>query len=126
VKKRILVVDDDPISLKIIESLLTSNGYDVTISNDAEQIEKNTKSFDPHLIIMDLLMPNVDGNEAVRRIQKDPTLDSIPLIFLTAIAMRDTIHDMEFEISVNNRSYRTLTKPIDPKSFLTEIQNILK
>jgi CheY-like chemotaxis protein len=124
-KKRILVVDDDPTSLKTVESILTTSGYDVQTSTHAEDIEKITQSYVPDLIIMDLLMPQVDGNEAVRRIQKNPSLNNIPIIFLTAVTMKDEERDLEFEINVNARSYRTLTKPVHAKSFLTEIQKLL-
>ena len=124
-KNKILVVDDDPTSLKTVSAVLTSHGYDVKSSAHAVDIEKTVKDFNPHLIIMDLIMPHVDGNEAVQRLQKDSSLNEIPIIFLTAIAMENKEQGLEFEVSVNDRRYRTLTKPFNAKSLVSEIQMML-
>ena len=125
VKKKILVVDDDPTSLKAVAAVLTSNGYEVKASAHAEDIEKTVKDFNPQLIVMDLIMPNVDGNQAIKRLQKDPLLNRIPVVFLTAINFRDE-RGVEFEISVNDRRYRTLTKPFNAKALVAEIEELMK
>ena len=124
--KRILVVDDDPTSLKVVTSLLRSRGYDVQPSAQAVDIEKTVRDFNPNLIVMDLIMPNVDGNQAVKRLQKDPSLSKIPVIFFTAINLKNDEQGVQFDISVNNRIYRTLTKPLNAQVLITEIEGLLK
>ena len=124
-KKKILVVDDDPTSLKIATSLLRSHGYDVLPAAEAVDIEKTVRDFQADLIIMDLIMPNVDGNQAVKRLQKDPTLSKIPLIFLTALNLKSEEPGVEFEMSVDNQNYRTLTKPFNAKALIKEIKKLM-
>ena len=123
--KKILVVDDDPTSLRSVEGMLISGGYEVKISVHAENIEQKVNDFAPDLIIMDLIMPNVDGNQAVKKLKNNPALKSVPVIFLTALKMRDDERGLEFEVSVENKSYRTLTKPIDAKTLITEINRLI-
>ena len=123
--KKILVVDDDPTSLKTAESILTTAGYEVKTSADAEEIEKLVKDIAPDLIVMDLMMPNVDGNQAVKKLKDNPALKGVPIIFLTALQMRDEERDLEFEVTVDNTSYRTMTKPVDAKALITEIQRLI-
>ncbi len=123
--KKILVVDDDPTSLKTAESILTTAGYEVKTSADAEEIEQLVKDIAPDLIVMDLMMPNVDGNQAVKKLKDNPALKGVPIIFLTALQMRDEERDLEFEVTVDNTSYRTMTKPVDAKALITEIQRLI-
>lgn len=123
--KKILVVDDDPTSLKTAESILTSAGYEVKTSANAEEIERLVKDIAPDLIVMDLMMPNVDGNQAVKKLKDNPVLKGVPIIFLTALQMRDEERDLEFEVTVDNTSYRTMTKPVDAKALITEIQRLI-
>ena len=120
-KKKILVVDDDPTSLKIVTSLLRSQGYDVFPSSEAVDIEKLARDFNTDLILMDLIMPNVGGNQAVEKLHKNPALRSIPVVFLTAMQMKDEERGFEFEVNVDNKSYRTLTKPFNAKELVAEI-----
>ena len=124
-KKRILVVDDDPTNLKSVETVLTSHGYEVKTTTHAEDIEERTKNFNPHLIVMDLMMPKVDGHQAAQRLQKNPLLSNIPVVFLTGLKMNDDARQEEFEVSVENKSYRTLTKPFNAKTLITEIDNLV-
>ncbi len=124
--KKILVVDDDPTSLKIVEGMLSTAGYKVVISTHAEDIEQRVKIVKPDLIIMDLMMPNVDGNQAVEKIKRHPSIKGIPIIFLTALQVVDQERGIEFEVNVGNENYRTLSKPIDAKTLVAEIEKLAK
>ena len=123
--KKILVVDDDPTSLRSVEAMLVSAGYKVQTSVHAENIEQRVNDFAPDLIVMDLIMPNVDGNQAVKKLKNNSALKGVPVIFLTALKMRDDERGLEFEVSVENKSYRTLTKPIDARILITEIERLI-
>jgi|CXWL01.1.fsa_nt_gi CheY-like chemotaxis protein len=125
-KKKILIVDDDPTSLRSIEAMLISSGYEVRTSVGAEEIEQRVKDVAPDLIIMDLMMPNIDGNQAVKKIKDNPALKGVPVIFLTALKMRDDDRGIDFEVNVGNVSYRTLTKPVDAKTLVAEIERLIK
>ena len=125
-KKKVLIVDDDPTSLKVTESILSTNGYEVKTLMHAANIEDKVKGFNPHVIVMDLIMPNVDGTQAVKILQSNPVLKNVPVIFLTAIHTKDAVRGLEYDIQVEGRSYRTLNKPIDPKILLSELENLIK
>lgn len=75
---------------------------------------------------MDLMMPNIDGNQAVKKLKNNPVLKGVPVIFLTALKMRDDDRGIDFEVNVENTSYRTLTKPVDAKSLAAEIEQLTK
>lgn len=122
--QRILVVDDDPTSLKTVESMLTSAGFEVRALLSAKNIEQNVENYTPDLIVMDLIMPGVDGNQAVAKLKNNAMLKDIPVIFLTALQMRDPQRGLEFEVNVDNSNYRTLTKPVDAKVLISEIEEL--
>jgi CheY-like chemotaxis protein len=123
--RKILIVDDDPTSLRSVESMLTSAGYEVHAILHAQNIEQNVENFAPDLIVMDLIMPNVDGNQAVQKIKSNAAIKDIPVIFLTALQMRDQQRGLEFEVSVENKNYRTLTKPVDAKMLISEVERLI-
>lgn len=125
-RTRILVVDDDPTSLRTVEGMLEAAGYDVYTATQADDIEKTVRDAQPALIVMDLIMPNTDGNQAVKKLQNNPAIKNIPVVFLTAIKMRDEDRGIDFEVNVDNVSYRTLTKPVDPRTLISEIQRLVK
>jgi PAS domain S-box-containing protein len=86
---KILLAEDNPVNQKLITMILTREGYAIRVVGDgAEAVQAVTEEgFD--LILMDIQMPNMDGNEAARRIKGNPWYESIPLIALTAFAMKD-------------------------------------
>ena len=124
-KKRILVVDDDPTSLRTVEAVFSRHDFEVKTATHAQDIEGNVSNFKPDLIVMDLMMPKVDGAQAVKRLQDDPVLKNIPIVFLTAIKMKDDERGVEFEVSVEDKHYRTLTKPFNAVALITEIKELI-
>jgi two-component system cell cycle response regulator DivK len=86
--KRILVVEDDPDNRRIVAKVLSVEGYDVIEATDGIEALAQARAERPDLILMDLALPNVDGWEATRRLKSDPETRSIPVVALTAVAMR--------------------------------------
>jgi len=84
----VLVVDDNPINLKLVRVLLTGEGFDVRTAADAEEALAQLEVCRPRLILMDLQLPGVDGFELARRLKADPRHRSIAIVALTAYAMR--------------------------------------
>ena len=106
---KILLVDDEPDILEIVGYNLSSAGYQLTTaSNGAEAITK-AKKIKPHLIIMDVMMPEMDGLQATEQLRKDPRHKNLPIIALTAKAMRD---DRARCIAAGANDY--MSKPVDP------------
>jgi two-component system cell cycle response regulator DivK len=86
--KRILVVEDDPDNRRIVAKVLSVEGYHVIEATDGIEALARARAERPDLILMDLALPNVDGWEATRRLKSDPETRSIPVVALTAVAMR--------------------------------------
>ena len=87
--KKILIVDDEAGFTRLMKLTLQKAGdYEVIEENDGARALDTARRVRPDLILMDIVMPNVDGGDAAARIQKDPTLASIPIVFLTAIVSK--------------------------------------
>ena len=82
---KILVVDDEPSIVKLVSATLTSRGYEVISAHDGQEAIIEAKMHKPDLILLDVMMPHMDGNEARKRLQGDPATKSIPIIHLTAV-----------------------------------------
>ena len=84
-KKRILVVDDRVSDTRFVKLFLEStNDYVVTEENDAEAAISSAEEFQPDLILLDVMMPGIDGGELSARFRENPKLRSVPIVFLTA------------------------------------------
>jgi len=120
-KQKILIVDDEPMNLKIISFILESNGYAYeTATNGVEVIEK-TKAFSPDLIFLDIMMPVMDGYETCRRLKGDPLTGYIPVVMVTAMADKES-RIMGLKAGAND----FLTKPVDSTELMVRTKNLLR
>jgi len=88
-KKKILVVDDEPSFTRIVRMNLEKTGdYEVREANDGRSALALARDFMPHLILLDVVMPDIDGGDVAASLQRDPKLKHIPVIFLTAVVRR--------------------------------------
>jgi two-component system cell cycle response regulator DivK len=116
----ILIVEDNDTNLRLFTYLLSSKGYDVRGAGDAPKALQLLQAFPPRLILMDLLLPRINGYELTRTIKADPALRDIPIIALTAYAMRG---DEEKARAAGCDGY--ITKPIETRVFPTQIAEFL-
>jgi CheY-like chemotaxis protein len=116
----ILIVEDNDTNLRLFTYLLSAKGYDVRGAGDGEAAFKVLQGFRPGLILMDLQLPGTDGYEMTRRIKADPALRDIPIIALTAYAMRG---DEEKALAAGCDGY--ITKPIDTRDFSRRVAEFL-
>lgn len=120
-KKKILAVDDEPEVLALLEKRLTSSGYEVlTASNGAEALGV-ARAQRPDLIILDILMPDMDGSQVACQLREDAKTKDIPVIFLTCLYTKREEHKSGHAIGAN----LFLAKPYEPAELLTEIQNLI-
>ncbi len=85
-KKRILVVDDDRSFSRMLKLNLESAGaYDIRIENAGARAVATAREFRPHLIFLDVIMPEVDGGDVAAQLKEDAELKEIPVVFLTAL-----------------------------------------
>ena len=120
-KIKILLVDDEPDILEIISYNLTAQGYNVITANNGVQAVKKAKKEQPHLIILDVMMPEMDGIEACEQIRKIPELENTLIAFLTARG-EDYSQVAGFEAGADDY----ITKPIKPKVLVSKIKSLLR
>ncbi len=119
--KKILVTDDSPTIVAMIKELLGSNGYSVVTASDGQEALEVTKKEAPDLIILDLMLPKVDGYKVCAMLKFDKNYSKIPIIILTARAGES---DKELGVEVHADAY--VTKPFDPDAFLAKVKEFIK
>ncbi len=88
----IMVVDDNPVNLKLVRVLLMKKGYEVYTATDADEALALLERVHPHLILMDIQLPGIDGLTLTRRLKADPATCDIIIVALTAYAMKAHVH----------------------------------
>lgn len=118
--KKILLIDDEPIIVKLVSSRLQANGYDViTASNGQEGLQK-ARTEQPDLIILDVMLPKMDGYRVCRLLKYDDKYRRIPIIMFSA---RVQTEDQEKGMMAGADAY--LTKPFNPQTLLGKIEELL-
>lgn len=118
-KKRILVADDDPAISRLLERVLIRD-YEVVTASDGNNALALAQEVRPHLLILDVMMPGMDGFQLASRVRSVPEIKNSPIIFLTA---RDGPLDTIKGIQSGARHY--LTKPFKIDDLLTKVKKIL-
>lgn len=118
---KILLVDDEPDILEILSYNLSSEGYSISAASNGVEAVKKAKKFLPHLIIMDVMMPEMDGIEACEKIRILPELRDTIITFLTARG-EDYSQVAGFEAGADDY----ITKPIKPKVLVSKIKSLLR
>lgn len=118
---RILLVDDDPDVIEIIRFNLDHEGYGILTASDGKKAIEEAKKEVPHLIVMDVMMPNMDGIEACRLLRKDPRFNETIIMFLTARG-EDYSHVAAFDAGADDY----VTKPIKPRVLVSKVKALLR
>ena len=119
-KKKILIVEDNELNMKLFHDLLEVHGYETFQTKDGREALELAREHRPDLILMDIQLPEVSGLEVTKWIKADDELRSIPVIAVTAFAMKG---DEEKIRSGGCEAY--IAKPISVNSFLDTIQKVL-
>ena len=117
---RILVVEDNPLNLKLVRDVLTASGYEVVEAQTGEAGVSLAADCAPDLVLMDLQLPGIDGYEALRLIREDPRVGEVPIVALTAFAMRE---DRERTARAGFDGY--LSKPISVRELPAQVGDFL-
>ncbi|SIT52845.1 Adenylate/guanylate cyclase [Mesorhizobium prunaredense] len=118
---RILAVDDTPENLEILRMRLEANGYEVATAADGEEGLAKARELTPDLILLDIMMPKLDGISVVRMLKHDQSLRSIPVILVTAKAdTRDVVEGLD----AGGDDY--LTKPFEHRALLARVRSMLR
>jgi len=118
-RKKIMMVDDDPVILKIGRHFL-SEAYEVFPLPSAEKLFEALEKVTPDLILLDIVMPEIDGVEALTRLKADARFASIPVIFVTSVGDDRSVFE-----HLKLGAYSNLTKPFTAEELLTRVENCL-
>lgn len=119
--KPVLIVDDEPNILVAIEFLLAQKGYRVAQATNGPEALEKAEILQPDIVILDVMMPGMDGFAVARHIRENPRLDGVRIIFLTA---RGTQEDRFRGYETGGEVY--LTKPFDNEELMATVQEVLE
>ena len=117
----ILIVEDNPASLDILQTRLTAHNYEVITATDGEEGLVKARKKQPDLILLDIMMPKMDGLEVCRRLKGDPSLPFMPIIMVTAKA---DSKDVVAGLDAGGDEY--LTKPVDHAALVARVKSMLR
>lgn len=118
---RILVVDDEPQNLELIEAMLAPVGYEIFLASNGNEALTLTAEKRPDLLILDLMMPGLSGFEVCARVKMNPQTGSIPVLFVTAVSQ---VGDKERALAAGGDDF--LTKPFQRADLLARVEALLK
>lgn len=120
--KKILYAEDEPDVQMVVEiTVQTMSNYDIKICSNGKILLENVEEYNPDLILLDVMMPEMDGPTTFKHLQENEKTKDIPVIFMTAKAQTH-----EVEIFKNIGVVGVITKPFDPVQLCSEIEQIWK
>lgn len=117
----VLVVDDTPANVLLLEAKLTNDYYDVVTARDGYEAIKKAKETSPDLILLDVMMPGIDGFETCRQMKADPAISHIPVVMVTAL---NSVEDRVQGLRAGADDF--LTKPIDDASLMARVKSLVR
>lgn len=118
--KRILIVEDNDLNLKLFRDLLNANGYETIETKEGLEAISLTRNMRPDLILMDIQLPEISGLDVTKKLKADEEIRHIPVIAVTAFAMKD---DEEKILKAGCEAY--ISKPISIDGFLHTVRKFL-
>lgn len=121
----ILVVDDEKKIRELLDLRLSAEGFQVIQAVDGEEGVAQARKHSPDLILMDVMMPKMDGAEAANELRQDPATKDIPVIFLTSMITKEEETSQAFGIQLDAKQHKFIAKPFETQSLLAEIHKAL-
>jgi twitching motility two-component system response regulator PilH len=116
----VLIIDDSPTELHLFQNMLEKNGFETLVADSGEEGLKQAKLSRPHCILMDVVMPGMNGFQATRKLSKDPDTSGIPVIILTT---KDQETDKIWGMRQGAVEY--LVKPIAERQLVDMINSVM-
>jgi len=120
-KEKILIVDDEPDIVEMVSMRLSANGYDVLTALNGEEALRKAQKHKPALIVLDVMMPHLDGSIVAERLKDDVRTKNIPVIFLTCMVKPEEVQGRGI---IGNNVF--IAKPFDAPELLEKIAEILE
>jgi len=119
-KPRILIVDDDPVIVRLLQINFRLEGYDVDTAFRGEEALERVRDNRPDVVVLDVMMPGIDGWEVCRQLKESPAVRHVPVIFLSARA-QDEDRQRGYALGVDEY----VTKPFDPADLVEIVRRAL-
>jgi PleD family two-component response regulator len=120
-KPRVLIADDNPQGVELLEAYLSDSGYDMEMAADGEATLQKVKSFEPDVILLDIMMPKISGFEVCKRLRANPATHDVAVIMITALDQQGDI-DRALEAGATD----FLTKPINKSDLVVRVRAALQ
>jgi two-component system alkaline phosphatase synthesis response regulator PhoP len=117
---KILIADDDPLMLRLVGYLLSKEGYEIVTAMDGEEALERVDTEKPDLVILDVMMPGIDGLEVCRRLRSQPETAALPIVMLSA---RSKVSDRIAGLQAGANEY--LGKPSDARQLVACVGDLL-
>lgn len=125
-KKKILVVDDEPDVVEMIQAALEAASYQVVTAYDGKEAIEKTRAEKPDAIILDLMMPGMDGFAASEELKNASETSRIPILALTAFPQKGPTEGYGRDLGYQLETDDYITKPVDPNKLLSRLRAILE
>jgi len=118
---RVLIADDNPDNREIFQTRLATQGYEIVVATDGEEALSFAREYTPDLLLLDVMMPKIDGVDVCRTLRADPSLPFIPIIMITA---KSSTQDVITALEAGADEY--LTKPVDHAALVARVKSMLR
>jgi len=118
--KKILIIEDDPSALRLIGYTLEKKGYQIITASDGLEGLRKAREEHPDLIILDVMLPGLDGYEVCHQLRQKPETATLPILMISAKAHQD---DKDIALRVGADDY--LTKPVEPSTIVARVESLL-
>ena len=120
-KSKILIVDDEPLNVKLLDALIPADQYDTAAAYSGEEALKILKDFSPDLILLDIMMPGLNGYELTQILKSDTDRRDIPIVLVTAFG------ESEYELKgLEAGADEFLNKPVNRTELLTRVKSLIR
>jgi PleD family two-component response regulator len=120
-RSRILIADDNPQGVELLDAYLSGADYDLAVATDGEDTLAKVSSFQPDLILLDVMMPKISGFEVCKRLRRNPATRDIAILMVTAL---DQNSDIDRAVEAGTDDF--LSKPINKIELLLRVRSLLK
>lgn len=119
-KQKVLVIEDHPATRALVKMILESDGYSVSLADDGESGLKMALAESPHLIVVDIMMPNLSGWDVIKALRVDRRSKNVPILVCT---VKDAPVDHELSLKLGAGDH--LVKPFEPKALREKVKKLL-
>jgi CheY-like chemotaxis protein len=118
---RVLVVEDEPENRLLLHVILSTEGYQVEEAEDGRAALESVQRARPDVVLLDVMMPGMNGYAVLERLRSDPATESIPVVMLTALAQGG---NMQRAVEMGAQGY--VTKPFEPAELIQTLESVLQ